>query len=124
MSEEIGTGIKFPFRFDERTGGVKESDGLDRIRESLQEILGTRIGERLKRPDFGSRIRELLFEGSTEVVKTLMKHHVVEAIRKWEPRVRVKDLELRDKDNHFSFLVFFTFKNQSLSLQIDSKLFS
>ena len=88
----LGKGIKFPFRFYRRTGGTQESEGLDRIRESIVQILETRLGERLKRPDFGSKVKELVFEQNDEVLKGLLRFHVVDAIKRWEKRVVVTDV--------------------------------
>lgn len=88
----LGKGIKFPFRFYERTGGTQESESLDRIRESIIQILETRLGERLKRPDFGSKVKDLVFEQNDAVLKGLLRYHVVEAIKRWEKRVVVMDV--------------------------------
>ena len=88
----LGKGIKFPFRFYRRTGGTQESEGLDRIRESIVQILETRLGERLKRPVFGSKVKDLVFEQNDEVLKGLLRYHVVEAIKRWEKRVVVTEV--------------------------------
>ena len=55
----IGKGLKFPFEVQTRTGGTAPqasssiSDGFDRINQSIQQILGTSIGERMPRRNFG-----------------------------------------------------------------------
>ena len=95
----LGKGIKFPFRFYRRTGGTQESEGLDRIRESIIQILETRIGERLKRPEFGSKVKDLVFEHNDEVLKGLLRYHVVEAIKRWEKRVVVTNVSFDNSGN-------------------------
>lgn len=95
----LGKGIKFPFRFYERTGGTQESEGLDRIRESIIQILEIRLGERLKRPDFGSKVKDLVFEQNDAVLKGLLRYHVVDAIKRWEKRIVVTDVSFDDSAN-------------------------
>lgn len=92
----LGRGIRFPFRFSERTGGTEESSDLDRIRESILQILETRPGERLMRPEFGSRVKDLVFEQNDAVLKGLLRFHITDAIRRWEKRVTVTNVSFDD----------------------------
>lgn len=92
----LGRGIRFPFRFSERTGGTEESSDLDRIRESILQILETRPGERLMRPEFGSRVKGLVFEQNDAVLKGLLRFHITDAIGRWEKRVTVTNVSFDD----------------------------
>ena len=85
----LGRGIRFPFRFSDRTGGTEESSEHDRIRESILQILETRPGERFMRPEFGSRVKDLVFEQNDAVLKGLLRFHITGAIKRWEKRVVV-----------------------------------
>lgn len=88
----LGRGIRFPFRFSERTGGTEESSEHDRIRESILQILETRPVERFMRPEFGSRVKDLVFEQNDAVLKGLLRFHVTDAIKRWEKRVVVTNI--------------------------------
>lgn len=92
----LGRGLKHPFEFLRRTGApgisVATSTEHAHINESIRQILGTRIGERFMRPDFGSRIHELVFEQNDDVLKGLLRHYVRDAISRWEKRVYVTDV--------------------------------
>ena len=92
----LGRGIRFPFRFSERTGGAEESSDLDRIRGSILQILETRPGERLMRPEFGSRVKDLVFEQNDAVLKGLLRFHITDAIKRWEKRVTVTNVSFDD----------------------------
>ena len=83
----LGKGLRFPFAFDRRTGGTRTSAAHDHIGESIRQILGTRVGERFMRPDFGSRLHELVFEPNDAILKSLVKHYAIEAIQRWEKRI-------------------------------------
>src|SRR3954468_14215419 len=85
--EFLGRGWRFPVELDgDRLAYEKEEA---KIQESILIILGTARGERVMRPDFGSRLRELVFAPLNSTTTALASHYVVEALTKWEPRVDV-----------------------------------
>jgi hypothetical protein len=92
----LGRGIRFPFRFDPRSGGVAVSSGSPpehaHIHESILQIIFTRIGERFMRPDFGSKLHALVFEPNDDVIDGVIRVHVVDAVRRWEKRVVITDV--------------------------------
>jgi len=92
----LGQGLKYPFQFSERTGAPEQSSDLNRINESIVQILETRPGERLMRPDFGSRVKDLVFEQNDSILKGLLRFHIVDAITKWEKRIAVTDIAFDD----------------------------
>ena len=96
----LGRGIAFPFRFSRETGRtqVSTTQSADRqhIKESITQILGTDIGERFMRPEFGSGLRRVVFEPNEAVARGLLRHYIYEAIRRWEPRVELMGLEFDD----------------------------
>jgi hypothetical protein len=96
----LGKGLKYPFRFQSVSGGTQVSAATsrehDHIRESILQILGTRPGERLMNPEFGSRLNDLVFEQNDEVLKGLIRHHVIDAIKRWEKRVVITGVTFDD----------------------------
>ena len=62
------------------------------VRRSLRNILSTNKKERLFNPDFGSGLRRFLFEDISVLTTDLMKDAIQDAIKKYEPRVRVTDV--------------------------------
>ena len=91
----LGKGLRFPFAFQRRSGGAQVSTvtSMDHahIHESILQILGTRPGERFMSPEFGSRLKDLVFEPNDSVLKGLIRHYVIDAIERWEKRVYVTD---------------------------------
>ncbi len=92
----LGRGIRFPFRFSDRTGGTEESSEHDRIRECILQILETRPGERFMRPEFGSQVKDLVFEQNDAVLKGLLCFRITDAIKRWEKRVVVTNVSFDD----------------------------
>lgn len=96
----LGKGLRFPFAFARRSGGAQVSTvtSMDHahIHESVLQILGTRPGERFLNPEFGSRLKDLVFEPNDSILKGLIRHYVIDAIERWEKRVYVTDVTFDD----------------------------
>ncbi|MEU6716715.1 GPW/gp25 family protein [Nonomuraea sp. NPDC046802] len=86
-------GVAHPVGID-ATGGIAESAGADRIRQSILVILGTRPGERIMRPDFGCELHSLAFAPNTPATANLARHYVEFALARWEPRIEVVGVEV------------------------------
>ena len=87
----LGTGWRFPILPDE-TGGLGYASAEASITNCLFVLLLTGPGERVMRPDLGTRAGELVFApGSPEHLR-LLEASVRDAVRDWEPRVEVEDV--------------------------------
>jgi phage baseplate assembly protein W len=91
--EFLGRGWAFPFHFNPATGGVALSEFEENIRQNITIILGTQPGERQMLPEFGCRIHQLLFAPATRNTGHIAARHVEEALRRWEPRIEVQDVQ-------------------------------
>ncbi|MDB9494072.1 GPW/gp25 family protein [Spirulina major CS-329] len=84
----IGTSPAFPLSCTVQ-GGLQMSRQDHNVAESIRLILGTRHGERVYRPNFGSRLSELVFAPMNSQTLLLTRLYVEEAIRQWEPRIEL-----------------------------------
>jgi phage baseplate assembly protein W len=75
------------------TGQVAMVDGIGAIRQALMLLLSTVPGERLMRPDYGSYLHRLLFANNDQTTAGLAIHYVRQAVRRWEPRVSIIDID-------------------------------
>lgn len=75
------------------TGAVSTVAGPDSIRQAIILLLGTRPGERLMRPQYGSHLHRLLFAPNDHTTAGLAIHYVRQAIGRWEPRVEILDVD-------------------------------
>lgn len=82
----LGKGLRFPVSVN-LNGGVSTSALEENVRQSIFIILGTAPGERLKRPDFGCRIHDLMFAPNNDMTAALAEVYCKEAIYKFEPRI-------------------------------------
>jgi uncharacterized protein len=83
-----GRGVAFPLVPD-AGGALRYVGGDDGVTQSLRLLLRTVAGERVMRPDFGTRAPELVFAPGSETNLRLLQQTVSEAIQDHEPRVRV-----------------------------------
>ena len=88
FSNLIGAGFALPLRSSVQ-GGIQLSAEEPNIEESIVIILRTSIGERVYRPNFGSRLSELVFEPLNIQTLLLIRLYVEEAIETWEPRINL-----------------------------------
>lgn len=85
----LGRGWKFPVNFKKSHKGAVLSQYEQDIRESLNILLSTSRGERVMRPDYGTNVRDLLFEPLDVSTGTLVGEEIKKAILLHEPRVFV-----------------------------------
>jgi phage baseplate assembly protein W len=83
----LGRGWAFPPQFNKLTGTVEMLSNEDDIKNSLQVLLLTRVGERIMQPAYGCNMDVLLFEQINESLISYIKDLVFTAIYYFEPRI-------------------------------------
>ena len=121
----LGKGLRSPFAFQRRSGGAQVSTATSsnhaHIHESIRQILGTRKGERLMRPEFGTRLHELVFEPNDSLLYGLLRHEVIEALEEWEPRVIITDVSCGPDETN-GHLVLVRLNYRLISSQVEGNL--
>ena len=92
-------GISFPFRISPTTGGVETAtyndDGkADLIRQGIQQIVATNLGERVTEKYFGTDLNILAFDPNDEVTGAVIKQAIMQALVLFEPRITVHSVEI------------------------------
>ena len=80
------SGIAYPVKQGRKGLFSVESD-IKLIEGNIIQILGTRKGERVMLPLFGSRILDFIHEPLDHITCALLRFELIDAIKKWEPRV-------------------------------------
>jgi phage baseplate assembly protein W len=89
----LGRGWAFPVGAA-ADGEIAEAEYEQDVHEAVRIVLGTDLGERVMRPDFGAGLRALVFEPLTATTRALIQHRVREALVRWEPRIDVIDVRV------------------------------
>jgi len=93
----LGSGLLRPFVRDGK-GDFAASSGRDLIDASIGQVLGTRAssavaqGELPWQPDAGSKLYLVKHRNNIAVTRETARAFVLEALRRWEPRVEVLDV--------------------------------
>ena len=87
----LGRGWAFPLQLNVQ-GGIQFSSEEQKVRESIWIILRTSVGERVYRPNFGSRLSELAFAPMNSETLLQIRIYVLEALEVWEPRIVIDEV--------------------------------
>lgn len=87
----LGIAVKHPV--DVANGKIRLAEGINAVQQSIISILNTPIGSRFMLPEYGSRLHELMFEPNDEVLISMMRLFIRDAISEWEKRVTFDDAQ-------------------------------
>ncbi|MDQ0250956.1 phage baseplate assembly protein W [Sphingomonas kyeonggiensis] len=85
---------------DRETG--KRLSGLEHLAQSITDILTTPIGSRLMRRDYGSAVFELIDQAMNALGRLRLIAAIADAIRRWEPRIRLTRVTLTGEAAEFA----------------------
>jgi hypothetical protein len=97
--EFLGAGILRPFRRDQKSD-FAAAGGEALIRSAVGQVLGTMCssdftqGELPFRSEFGSLLHLLRHQKNNNVLQELARVYVVDALKRWEPRVVVTGVQV------------------------------
>jgi len=103
MSEEknsfLGTGWSFPPVFNNETGTVEMVSDVEDIKQSLNILLSTYLGERVMQPKYGCNLNDYLFDGLSSSTIGFIKDRVSNAILFYEPRIKAEKIDVTADDS-------------------------
>lgn len=83
------------------TADVTVKSDEEAVKQSLRNLVSTRNYERPFHPEIGCQIHALLFENFNPVTAQVMKKTIFDTINKFEPRVTILDVVIRERaDNN------------------------
>jgi uncharacterized protein len=94
----LGRGFAFPMSINRQTGKFQMVEQEDDIREAIEIILKTSIGERVMLPEFGSSANDYIFTVNHLQNIASFESEILEAIETFEPRVRDVAVEVNNED--------------------------
>lgn len=90
----LGTGWSFPPTFNREAGSVELVSDEEDIRQSLNILLSTTLGERVMQPRYGCDLTSYVFETMNSSVIGYLKDRVKNAILYYEPRIVAEKIEV------------------------------
>ena len=85
---------------------VKKSTAINR---SIQNLLSTKINERLFQPNTDNGIEILLFENFNKLTTSRLEQAIAKTIEKYEPRAQVLNITVKPDEESNAYLVSITY---------------
>jgi phage baseplate assembly protein W len=98
LNPDIFIGLKLPFNRGKSGLFGRTQTTLEQAGSNIKNLLLTAKGERVMQPDFGSRLRELLFEQYTEDLSSRIQSEIQEAISTWLPYINISNVNIIQSD--------------------------
>lgn len=92
------------------TADVTKKLDEEAVKFSLKNLISTKNYDRPFHPEIGCQIFSLLFENFTPVSIQIMKKTVFDTINKFEPRVTVLDVNVRERQDNNDIAVDVVFR--------------
>jgi phage baseplate assembly protein W len=90
--------VSFPFRIDHR-GRTAEADHDRHVRDLIEQVLFTAMGERVNRPDFGTGVMQLVFAPGSDQLATTLQFMVRAALQQWlGDRLTINEVSVESQD--------------------------
>jgi len=86
-----------PHGMDRNTG--KPLSGLNHLRQSLIDILTTRVGLRVMQRDYGGSLPHLIDNPTNQFFAVDLYVAIAQACQKWEPRLKLEQVFFRNLGN-------------------------
>lgn len=83
-------GIPYPLT-KSPLGYFRPQGGVEQIKSDMLILLLTNPGERVMLPEYGTGLRDLIFEPNDADLRARARQLIIKAIKDWEPRVRSAD---------------------------------
>ena len=113
--------LSFDFTANPQTGDVATVKDAVSVKRGIKNVLVTAPFERLFQPEFGSGIKNILFEPMTPLTEQRLSDACRDAIDAWEKRASVIDITVitEEEYNRYRVAIKFSINNSLITEQVD-----
>ena len=113
--------LSFDFTANPQTGDVATVKDAVSVKRGIKNVLLTAPFERLFQPEFGSGIKNILFEPMTPLTEQRLSDACRDAIDAWEKRASVIDITVISEEeyNRYRVAIKFSINNSLETEQVD-----
>jgi phage baseplate assembly protein W len=87
-------GLGYPITGNTPQGYFRQTTDVDTIKADMLQLLLTYPGERVFLPQFGTPLRDLIFEPGTSILIANAKAMIAKSLQIWEPRVDIQQVSV------------------------------
>lgn len=101
MAKEQKYGIKFPINVDsdEKTLFDLNYTRAEQIKSEIMHLIFTPKGQRLRNPNFGTRLIQFLFNPSDTETFSDIVTEIKETVKMWIPDCNIKDVQIAEDED-------------------------
>ena len=105
--------IDLTFRINPFTKDVYTKEDEEAVKTALKHLILTKNFERPFHPEIGTQIHSLLFENFNSASKIAMERSITNAVEKFEPRIRLINVNVREvqDSNDVEVTIVFALRN-------------
>ena len=121
LQKNIAIGISLPFgRSGTNQLFNKTYNTKDQIKSNFINLLLTNKGERILNPEFGSNLRQLLFENITSITEENIKDAIISSANIYLPEIQVVNITLNNEydNNTINIIIDYVLRISGTSEQI------
>lgn len=116
--EYLGTGLKYPLQLVD--GKPLTVSGKELVEQSVIDVLENQLGTRFFFAQYGSRLKNLIFEQNDDVLFSLLNVLIFEAVRDWETRIQFIRVDCSRQDAYVECKIYYRILNSN---EIDSFIY-
>ena len=120
LNPDVRIGLKLPFNRGKSGLFSQSQTTLEQAGSNIKNLLLTAKGERVMQPDFGSRLRALLFEQILDVTTDDLKTNIQSDISQFFPNVEVVEIEFNNQPDENT--INFTLKYRIVNFGIEDSV--
>ena len=94
MSSKKAIGVGYPIQRSSNGYFDKTFTTVEHTKSNIINVLSTKQGERIGRPEFGTNLEELLFEPMTEQLEADIRQEINSAVQRSLPYVEIVSLNV------------------------------
>lgn len=125
MNSRLSPLLSWPLEVEIDHGQLRFAEDNASIRQVIWNILATRPGERLMRPDFGAGLHNYIHQPNNETTRNLIKDAVFRSVTRWEPRVELTSVQVlpdTEQISHVNVSIHYRLRQNGASGQLDLNL--
>ncbi len=104
------TQFKYPYNIDQR-GRTASATEEEHVRQLIEQVLFTALGERVNRPTFGSGVNQLVFAPNSGELASATQFMVQGALQQWLAEIiRVESVSVTSEDSSLNVVVQYVAK--------------
>lgn len=106
---DIYSDFNHTFLSHPNTGQISRKTNVDAVKLAIRNLILTNKYERLRNPDFGTNVRNFLFEPFTKTTESQIKDEIKDAIANYEKRARLLDIKVESNPEDYSIFISIEF---------------